>query len=132
MAEWPEVWTVFGTTPHRRRLLLGFRRALTALKLAGCRRVYLDGSFVTSKEVPGDFDACWDHTGVDLARLDPILLTFHNGRAAQKVKFGGELFPAESIADASSASLFIEFFQIHKETGAAKGIVAIDLERLQP
>src|ERR1700722_17842268 len=109
---------MFGTTPHRRRLLLGFRRSIQALKVAGCRIVYLDGSFVTSREVPGDFDACWDHAGVELTRLDPILLTFDSGRAAQKVKFGGELFPAYSIADPSSASPFIEFFQVHKDTGA--------------
>jgi hypothetical protein len=132
LAEWEEVWTMFGTTPHRRRLLLGFRRAIQALKAAGCRIVYLDGSFVTSKEAPRDFDACWDHAGVEFTRLDPILLTFDSGRAAQKVKFGGELFPAYDIADPSSASPFIEFFQVHKETGTAKGIIAIDLERFQP
>jgi len=131
LAEWEELWTMFGTTPHRRHLLLGFRRAIQALKIAGCRIVYLDGSFVTGKDVPGDFDACWDHEGVEFTRLDPILLTFDAGRAAQKVKFGGELFPAHAIAESSSASPFLEFFQVHKETGAAKGIIAIDLERFQ-
>jgi hypothetical protein len=113
-------------------LLDGFRRALDALKTAGCKRAYLDGSFVTSKDQPGDFDACWEEASVDPSRLDPILLTFDNGRAAQKIKFGGELFPAGSMADPASGRIFIEFFQIHKETGAAKGIIAIDLERLQP
>lgn len=94
--------------------------------------MYLDGSFVTAKDVPGDFGACWDHVGVEVTRLDPILLVFDNGRAAQRVKFGGELFPAHAVADASSASPFLEFFQVHKETGAAKGIIAINLERFQP
>ncbi len=132
LAEWDEVYAAFGTTPHRRRLLDGFRRAINALKKAGCKKAYLDGSFVTSKDKPGDFDGCWEETDVDPALLDPILLTFANGRAAQKIKFSGELFPAGSIADTTSGSLFIDFFQIHKETGAAKGIIAIDLERLQP
>lgn len=132
LAEWDEVWTGFGTTPHRRRLLSGFRRAITALKNAGCQTVYLDGSFVTSKDRPGDFDGCWDDTGVDLTVLDPILLTFANGRAAQKIKFGGELFPAGAVADPASGSIFVDFFQIHKDTGAAKGIIVIDLQRLQP
>ena len=132
LAEWDEVYAAFGTTPHRRRLLDGFRRAINALKKAGCKKAYLDGSFVTSKDKPGDFDGCWEETDVDPALLDPILLTFANRRAAQKIKFSGELFPAGSIADTTSGSLFIDFFQIHKETGAAKGIIAIDLERLQP
>jgi hypothetical protein len=56
---------------------------------------------------PGIHLADWDHKGVGLARLDPILLTFDSGRAAQKIKFGGELFPANSAADPSSASPFI-------------------------
>jgi hypothetical protein len=132
LAEWDDVYATFGTTPHRRRLLDGFRRAINALKNAGCKRVYLDGSFVTSKVSPGDFDGCWDDANVDFSLLDPILLTFSNGRAAQKIKFGGELFPAGSIADPTLGSLFIDFFQIHKDTGATKGIIAIDLERLQP
>jgi hypothetical protein len=132
LAEWDEVYAAFGTTPHRRRLLDGFRRAINGLKKAGCKRAYLDGSFVTGKVSPGDFDGCWDDAHVDFSLLDPILLTFANGRAAQKIKFGGELFPAGLAADPTSGSLFIDFFQIHKDTGAAKGIIAIDLERLQP
>ena len=131
-ADWSEIWAVFGTTPHRKRLLHGFLRAVEALRVAGCRKVYLDGSFVTAKDTPGDFDACWDPDGVEFPRLDPILLTFDHGRLAQKVKYGGELFPASSVADNSSMSTFIEFFQIHKETGAPKGIIAIDIERHKP
>ena len=132
LAAWDEVYAMFGTTPHRRRLLDGFRRAINALKSAGCKKAYLDGSFVTSKDKPGDFDGCWEETDVNPALLDPILLTFANGRIAQKIKFGGELFPAGFVADPATGGLFIDFFQIHKETGAAKGIIAIDLERLQP
>jgi hypothetical protein len=132
LAEWDDVYATFGTTPHRRRLLDGFHRAMKALKKAGCKKAYLDGSFVTNKEKPGDFDGCWDEADVNPYLLDPILLTFANGRAAQRIKFGGELFPAGSIADTTTGSIFIDFFQIHKETGGAKGIIAIDLERLQP
>ena len=40
--------------------MAGLRAALESLKSAGCRTVYLNGSFVTSKEAPNDFDACWD------------------------------------------------------------------------
>jgi len=94
--------------------------------------VYLDGSFITAKESPGDFDGCWDLNGVNPAQLDPVLLRFDPGRMAQKIKYGGELFPAAWIADQNSMLTFIDFFQIDKETGEAKGIIAIDLERLTP
>lgn len=87
---------------------------------------------MTAKEVPGDFDACWEVTGVDATLLDPVLLIFDPGRFTQKAKYGGELFPAESVADSRTNDTFLEFFQIDKESGSPKGIIAIDLERLQP
>ena len=38
----------------------------------------------------------------------------------------GEFFPASIIADIDGMS-FLEFFQMDKETGRPKGIIAIDL-----
>jgi hypothetical protein len=84
---------------------------------------------VTAKAVPGDFDACWDGVGVDPDRLDPVLMDFSNHRAAQKAKFGGELFVSEAPADLLGTR-FLDFFQRDTNTGQPKGIVAIDLERL--
>ena len=94
--------------------------------MAGCRTAYLNGSFVTSKETPNDYDACWEEAGVDPTVLDPVLLTFDPGRATQKAKYMGELFPASVVADADGLSFF-EFFQSDKDTGNPKGIIAIDL-----
>ena len=71
-ADWADLSNRFGGTPHRQRLLSGLRKALKALRAAGCEIVYLDGSFVTSNDHPRDFDACWDVMGVDAQRLDPV------------------------------------------------------------
>ena len=114
-ANWEEIVARFGDTPHR-----------LALLAAGCRRAYVDGSFVTAKRTPADFDGCWEVEGVDLTRLDPVLMTFANLRAAQKRKYGGELFPAAAPAD-RDGTRFLTFFQRDRATGAPKGIVAIDL-----
>jgi hypothetical protein len=65
----------------------------------------LDGSFVTTKERPGDFDACWDIRFVDDAVLDPTFLDFSQGRAAQKRRFLGEFFPAQLPEGATRARL---------------------------
>jgi hypothetical protein len=127
--DWREFSTRFGTKAHRQRLLAGLKAALDALRRAGCRTVYIDGSFVTAKDVPGDFDACWDMAGVDPRLLDPILLTFDHSRAAQKAKFLGELFPSSFTANPQGLT-FLEFFQVNKETGLPKGIVALDLRGL--
>jgi hypothetical protein len=121
VATWPELVERFGINERRREILAGLLRALHALKAAGCRRAYVDGSFVTSKEVPGDFDGCWDHSGVDFDALDPVLLEFDGHREAQKAEFEGEMF----IADAPG-SRFLDFFQMDRD-GRPKGIIQINL-----
>ena len=125
-ATWQETVKRFGCNAHRRRLLSGLKAALQSLKDAGCRRVYIDGSFVTSKEFPNDFDCCWDEEEVNGDLLDPVLLIFDDGRAVQKAKFLGELFPAHSSG--SIDKTFIDFFQQDRNTGEPKGIVSIDLQ----
>lgn len=130
-ASWDEFSQRYGNTSHRRRLLKGLEDALRNLALAGCETAYIDGSFVTDKQVPGDFDACWEANGVDPNLLDPVLLDFSNMRANQKAKYKGELFPAAARAEgAPFFRIFIDFFQVDKQTGSAKGIVAINLLEL--
>ncbi len=129
LAEWSEFVARYGTTPRRLTLLAGLRDALDNLRSAGCWQVYVGGSFVTTKPEPGDFDACWGITGVEPALLDPVLLTFDNGRAAQKARFGGELFPAQ-LPEGVSGKTFLDFFQTDRATGQPKGIAALDLRRL--
>jgi hypothetical protein len=104
------------------------RRALDALRRAGCRTVYIDGSFVAAKGRPNDFDGCWAVAGVDPDLLDPVLLDFSNGRAAQKAKYGGELFPAEA-PEGISGRVFVDFF-CHDAEGRPRGILQISLETL--
>ena len=125
-ATWQELIRAFGGTAHRRRLLGGLRQAARSLRSAGCQTLYLDGSFVASKEVPSDYDGCWDAVGVNVTLLDGVLLDFTNGRLRQKAKYGGELFVAGWI-ESGSGRTFLEFFQTDKSTGAPKGIVALDL-----
>ncbi len=63
-ATWDELVARFGYNQHRQALLAGLKVALQALGTAGCRRVYIDGSFVSAKELPGDFDGCWEAAGL--------------------------------------------------------------------
>ncbi len=129
-APWDEFVARFGGTPHRRRLIDGLASAIEVLQSAGCRRVYINGSFVTAKAMPADFDAVWDPSGVDvelLLRLQPAFGDFSNRRAAQKALFRGEFFPS-SLAEGNTGSTFLDFFQIDKQTGNAKGIVVLNLE----
>ena len=124
---WEEIESRFGFSERRRQLLSGLKSALKALQRAGCRRVYVNGSFVTVKREPGDYDACWDIEGVDVEILDAVFLDFSNGRRAQKRKYFGEFFPAQ-MPEGATGRLFLEFFQTDKETGKPKGIVGLNLE----
>jgi hypothetical protein len=117
----------YAITEHRAALLDGFREAVASLRGGGCRRVYLEGSFVTDKEAPGDFDACWKAGGVDPDLLDPEHLDFSDRRATQKARYGGELFPAQLAAE-PRGTVFLGCFQRDRQPGETKGVVALDLE----
>ncbi len=125
-ATWDELAERFGFNQHRQRLLSGLRLALESLRVAGCRRVYIDGSFVTRKAEPGDFDAGWETSAVRVALLDPILLHTELGRAAQKIKFGGELLPLRHGNPA--AQELLDAFQRDPMTGVTRGIIVMQLE----
>jgi hypothetical protein len=132
-ADWSEFQQRFGTTTQRLRMIQGLSTAMEQLKAAGCRTIYINGSFVTSEPNPKDFDACWDAEAVDFALLQaiaPTLLNFENKRAAQKNKYKGELFRSDQIAD-SYGTMSIDFFQRDRARNP-KGIVAIDLLRWEP
>ncbi len=124
-ASWDDVLDRFGWNPIRRRQLDGLAEALELLTEAGCRRVWLNGSFVTAKDEPGDFDAVWDPNDVDTDKLDPIFFDLSNHRLAQKQRFGGELFP--DWVETSSGLRFAEFFQ-RDRSGTPKGIIVIELQ----
>jgi len=119
-ASWDELVERFGWTSRRRQLLDGLAEAIELLAASGCTRIWLNGSFVTAKDEPADFDACWDPDGVDLDALDPIFFDFASGRAAQKSRFGGELFP--NVVESDSGLVFADFFKNERD-GGHKGIV---------
>jgi hypothetical protein len=126
-ADWLELTSRFGGNLHRQTILQGVRQALRVLAQAGCGQVWVDGSFITNKPYPSDWDGCWDPVGVDPARLEPAFLEFTAAaRQQMKTKYMADLFPA-SFSEASSGLFFVQYFQRDKVTGDPKGIVRIDL-----
>ena len=122
-----EIEAVFATTPRCRRLFEGLRLAIQNLHAAGVRRVFIDGSFVTTKADPNDIDGCWEWTEeVHLDLLDPVLLDFAQARQAMRDKYGVDFFLATWV-EAGSGLTFLDFFQRNRED-EPKGIVQLDLE----
>ena len=110
---WREFQRRFGYNSRRRELIRGLRRACRWLRKAGCRSIFIGGSFVTSKPLPGDIDVCWSSSETDwrrLARIAPVFFEMTPGSPRQKRRFGGEFFPAEGIETLSNKT-FLEFFQ---------------------
>ncbi len=127
-AEWTEFKARFGINFSRRRLIQGLELAMTELKKAGCQTIYINGSFVTDKPIPNDFDACWEREGVDIDYLRenaPYLLRFFDSRM-QKAKYKGEIYPSDQPVD--EVIITLDFFQ-QDRNGHPKGIIAIDLTR---
>ncbi|MEQ9672777.1 DUF6932 family protein [Coleofasciculus sp. G2-EDA-02] len=127
--EWEEFVERFGTNALRLRLIRGLQMAMEQLKAAGCRTMYINGSFVTIKADPGDFDACWDREEVDIdyLRIHAPRLLNHYDRAGQKAKYGGEIFPSDQPIGNYGMDSF-ELFQQDRKYNK-KGIIAIDLVR---
>ncbi len=127
-ASWQQMLARYGRTPWRLRLLAGMLEALSLPRSAARTRAWIDGSFVSAKDVSGDYDACWDIEEVDFDRIDDRLLTFDAGRATQKAAFLGEWFLADARAD-PQGTLFRDFFQTDRD-GQRKGIAVIELKSL--
>ena len=127
---WDEFYDQFSFSPKRKFLLEGLERAIDTLRQCGCTVIYIDGSFVTQKLEPNDYDACWEgDMGIVVSNLqviEPLFLDFSNGRKSQKLKYKGEIFPAEISADSFGTS-YLDFFQQISFTDEKKGIVAIKL-----
>lgn len=122
-----EVEERFGRRPSSRRMQIKFLLdAIEILKAAGCSTLFLDGSFVTAKFMPGDFDALiLKAEGTEVIKVIKDRLT-HLSK-----KYKGEFYCAEDLAYCryqKKTVTFLELFQTdkHNEEGLRrKGIIQI-------
>jgi hypothetical protein len=130
-ASWDEFNERFATTPHRRQLVMLMAGLIRHLKSVGCAALYVDGSFVTSKDRPNDYDACWDVSGVKAERVDPDLLQFdHAAKARTAERYGGDIRP-DVFSPTEMDATYLQFFQIDRD-GDSKGIVKLRLAEIEP
>ncbi len=122
---WDEFCIRFGTNKIRKQLLDGLKKLIIELSKAGCSAVYVDGSFVTKKELPNDYDLCWKMDKVFIERLDPILLNYTDaGKEKMMDKYLGDIRGAE-FSVRETGNTYLHFFQ-HDRNGNAKGIIEIN------
>lgn len=115
-----------GWGQRRKNLIDGLEMALRLMANCGIEQVYLDGSFVTDKNRPGDIDGCYDvPLGANLGSMYPIWPWTRPNRDISKAMFGVELAPTRAPATPSGEP-FISFFQKDRQ-GRRRGIVSIEL-----
>ena len=112
---------------HRAWLFDGFRAACHDLRTAGCARIFVGGSFVTSKPTPSDYDACWDPVGVS-ANLEPMLYD-ENLRIERRDRYRGDLLIGG--CDPGPTGEFFRFLSRDKTTGEERGMIGIKLKLLE-
>jgi hypothetical protein len=128
--EWRPFVARFGWNNRRRFLISGMHRALSNLRSAGCSAAIVDGSFVSAKDEPRDYDLAFDPVGVNGSLVDPVLRRHNDQRKAMKAKYFGDVLPWGAVACAATRLIYHDFFQ-RDRSGVAKGVVLLDV-RLIP
>lgn len=126
---------LFGHTSHRRYLLEMLHKVCLILKTAGVPQIWINGSFVTSKHRPGDYDICYEITE-DIFKALPDY-PFKQERADTLIRgeFGGDVKAEPMDCGALyRRDLFPNVVgHVHNGKliqGVKKGIVVLELARL--
>ena len=131
-ATWDEMVARFGGAPGSRRAavlsgLLQWRDAVRAKGMGG--RLILDGSFISDKVAPGDFDGIFVYNEVSFqtAAQDAAAMALLDD-AYCKERYSGDIwaFSEKAIRD-FPAFCRVDGFDLHKLTRLPKGVVEVDL-----
>lgn len=117
----------FAFNSKRAWLFEGFKAACHDLRVAGCARIFVGGSFVTSKADPSDYDACWDPVGV-AADLEPILYD-ENMLLERRDRYRGDLLIGG--CDPGPLGQWFRYLSKDKVTGEERGMIGIKLKLLE-
>jgi hypothetical protein len=127
LATWTEIVDRFSTNPHRTALSEMLLEALRMLAKAGCRQVWINGSYVTDKERPGDVDVLYDAWAVRPNELDQLFRSETAAARADRNKiYGGDYFP---VYDDELDGALISHFETDR-SDIPKGIVQLSLSTL--
>jgi hypothetical protein len=127
--EWEEFKEKFGITDHRLWLIEGIELAIEDLRKVGCPAIFIDGSFVTKKAIPTDFDLCWEDEGISLKDVKKICypLVDCGWRMSTIIeRYRGEVVPKNNIIDLDKG-LTVYAWYTEDRQGRDKGIIKINI-----
>ncbi|HVR86343.1 MAG TPA: hypothetical protein VMU54_18615 [Planctomycetota bacterium] len=115
-----------GGNPARVRLMKGLEAVLRLPRKMEASVLYLDGSFVTNKKEPGDWDAVLlVPAGARIGSKEAILLA---NRPEIRKRYGGDLFTV-SAEDPEVLAHYVDGVFVRDREGRAKGLAVIKLTR---
>ncbi len=116
-----EIRTRFAYNPKRKALFAKLKTVLSMLQTSNCHEVYLNGSYITSNPEPGDYDLCWEPTGIKATNEIRNLL---KKPSLLRQDFLGDIFPR--IPEPPYHLDHVTCWQMDID-GNAKGIIKIIL-----
>ncbi len=122
-----EIRRRFGVgTPVRVRLMKGLEAVLRLARKMEATVLYLDGSFVTDKKEPGDWDAVLlVPAGARIGSKEALLLA---NRQEIRKRIGGDLFTV-SVEDPEVPAHYVERVFVRDREGRPKGLAVLKLAR---
>ena len=122
----------FGKGKKRAMLFEHLIRLSTILRRGGCRTLYLDGSFITDKHLPSDYDCCFERHEVNnetKALIFPTPQDYAYLNWYLQETYKADIFYCDEQYDfdriGNRPVTYLDFLQQNR--GTAKGIIAIDL-----
>lgn len=124
-----EIERSFTWTTIRRQLFGGLKRALANLAVAGVKRVWIGGSFVTADPHPDDVDGCWEpNESMDVNELDNVFLDTRPPRQSMKNKYGVDFLNACAVlADPDAQGQTVQDYFQEDRNGNPKGILIVEI-----
>lgn len=124
-----EMENKLGFSKKRQKLLAAMKNLISYCRCLQCDILHIDGSFVSNKIAPADYDACWDTTAANrndvLRVVEQSLL--NSDSETQKEDFGGEIYPAFDKSPFNHGQTILEYFQTIKDSDERKGIIKLKL-----
>lgn len=110
----------------RKKLYEGLLGLLDELAKIHCKTIYLDGSFVTNKQLPSDIDICFDCEEEHWEFAILMMGDFIRDQELFKSKYHCNVFPS-NLYSIDGQKYFRDFFQHDKYSNLPKGILKINL-----
>ncbi len=119
-----EVQQRYSYNKKRVTLFTALLEVVEILRGCACPEIHLDGSFITAKEQPGDYDLCYESTGITPTQE---FYEFLKNRETRKERYMGDIF-----ARMPQPPYYFDHVQHwqtdSREDDIAKGIIRIRLE----